>query len=406
MEIEYEYKAIDGNGNLVTGFKKATDEISLGKNLLQEKLKLISVEPVAKLSGRSLIKKFDIFGRISEHDKIIMYRNLASMLEAGLPLTRALSVMHRQTKNNFFRKILSELGENVKKGASLSDSLNKFPKIFNTLMISMVKSGEESGNLVGALQVTAEQMEKTYLLKKKIQGAMVYPGFIIAAIFIIGFFMMIYVVPVLTNTFKELEIELPMTTQVIIGISDFLQNNFVAFLIFILFFITFVIWFFKTATGKKLLDFVVIKTPGISTLAKEINSARATRTLSSLLSSGVSFMRSLDITKDVIQNSYYKEVLDKAMKNTEEGLPISKVFAENQELFPTFVSEMMQVGEETGEFGQMLVQVANFYENEIDQKMKSISTIIEPALMIIVGAAVGFFALSMISPIYNLAGTI
>jgi type IV pilus assembly protein PilC len=182
MEIEYEYKAINGNGSLVTGFKKATDEISLGKVLLREKLKLISVEPVAKFSGRSLIKKIDNFGRISEHDKITMYRNLASMLEAGLPLIRAISVMHRQTKNNFFRNILSELGENVKKGASLSDSLNKFPKIFNTLMISMVKSGEESGNLVGALQVTAEQMEKTYLLKKKIQGAMVYPGFIIAAI--------------------------------------------------------------------------------------------------------------------------------------------------------------------------------------------------------------------------------
>jgi type II secretory pathway component PulF len=155
--------------------------------------------------------------------------------------------------------------------------------------------------------------------------------------------MMIYVVPVLTNTFKELEIGLPITTQIIIGVSDFLQNNFIAFLVFILFFAAFITWFFKTATGKKLLDFVVIKTPGISTLAKEINSARAMRTLSSLLSSGVSFMRSLDITKDVIQNSYYKEVLDKAMKNTEEGLPISKVFAENQELFPTFVSEMMQV---------------------------------------------------------------
>jgi type IV pilus assembly protein PilC len=406
METEYEYKAIDVNGNLVTGFKKSSDEISLGKDLVQEKLKLISAEPTTKFSGRSFMKKFDNFGRISEHDKIIMYRNLASMLEAGLPLTRALSVMYRQTKNNFFRKVLAEIGENVKKGSSLSDSLQKFPKVFNTLMTSMVRAGEESGNLVGALRVTSEQMEKTYLLKKKVQGAMVYPSFIIAAILIIGFFMMIYVVPVLTSTFRELEIELPVTTKIIIGISDFLQNNFIITSIFILILVTFIIWFLKTTTGKKLLDFVVIKLPGISTLVKEINSARATRTLSSLLASGVSFMRSLEITKDVIQNSYYKKVFDDAMKNTEEGSPISKVFAENQELFPAFVSEMMQVGEETGEFGQMLVQVANFYETEVDQKMKSISTIVEPALMIIVGAAVGFFALSMISPIYNLAQTI
>ncbi len=406
MEIEYEYKAIDANGNLVTGFKIAADEISLGKDLLQDKLKLISADQASKFSSRLIMNKLNALGRISEHEKIVMYRNLSSMLEAGLPLTRALSVMYRQTKSNIFRKILGEITENVKKGLSLSDSLGKFPKIFNTLMTSMVKSGEESGNMVQSLRVTADQMEKTYLLKKKVKGAMVYPCFIIFAITVIGFLMMIYVVPVLTSTFTELSIDLPATTQFIINVSTFLQNNSVVTLLSILLVITLMTWFFKTKTGRIMLDWVVIRTPGISPIAKEINSARATRTLASLLSSGVPFMRALEISRDVIQNSYYKEVLEKAMKNIEDGLPISKVFAENQDLFPTFVSEMMAVGEETGELDSMLLQVANFYEEEVDQKMKSISTIVEPVLMIVVGAAVGFFALSMISPIYSLTESI
>ncbi len=406
METEYEYKAIDANGNLVSGTKIATDEIVLKNLLLQEKLKLVSASRVSKFNLNQLVKNFDKFGRISEHDKIIMYRNLGSMLEAGLPLTRALSVMQRETQNNFFKKVLSEIGENVKKGGSLSDSLQKFPKIFNSLMISMVKSGEESGNLVGALRVTAEQMEKTYLLKKKIRGAMVYPSFVVAAILIIGFFMMIYVVPVLTDTFRELEVDLPASTQFLITISDFLKNNVVGVIAVVLILMIIIPWFAKTKIGREAIDSIVIKIPGISQITKEINSARTARTLSSLLASGVPFMRSLEITRDVVQNSYYRNVLTEAMKNTEEGLPISKVFAENQDLFPTFVSEMMSVGEETGDFNQMLAQVAAFYETEVDERMKSISTIVEPALMIVVGVAVGFFALSMIGPIYSLSDSI
>lgn len=406
MGIEFEYKAIDAKGKVVTGLRTANDEVSLNKDLRAEKLVLISAEMSKKWGGRSILRKLESFGTVSEHDKIIMYRNLGAMINAGLPLSRALSVMQRQAKNKKLGKILKDINESVKKGSSLSEALNKFPKVFTSLMVSMVKAGEESGNLVQSLRVTSEQMEKNYLLRKKIQGAMVYPAVIIVAMIIIGIFMLIYVVPTLTSTFAELNIELPASTQFIINTSDFLQNNLGSSGSILLLIIVLLGAFFKTRVGKRSLDWTLLHLPLISGLVKEINSARTTRTLSSLVAAGVPFVRSLEITKEVIQNTYYKEVVAQAEKNIQIGQPISKVFAEHEDLFPTFVSEMMAVGEETGEIGQMMSEVAEFYENEVDQKTKNISTIVEPVLMIVVGIAVGFFAISMISPMYSLVETI
>jgi type IV pilus assembly protein PilC len=270
----------------------------------------------------------------------------------------------------------------------------------------MVQSGEESGNLVEALNVVAEQMEKSYALKKKVKGAMVYPMIIMIAMLIIGVFMLIYIVPTLTKTFVELNVDLPASTQFIIGLSDFIKNNALVSLVIILISAVLLYLFGKSSVGKRFLDTLILHIPMISEMAKEVNSARTTRTLSSLLAAGVPFIRALQIVKDVVQNSYYKEVLTKAEKNIQIGLPISKVFGENAHLYPIFVAEMMSVGEETGELAPMLVKVASFYESEVEQKTKNLSTIVEPFLMVIVGAIVGFFAISMISPMYSLVDSI
>ncbi|HMP67375.1 MAG TPA: type II secretion system F family protein [Candidatus Paceibacterota bacterium] len=402
MTIEFHYKAINKNGELIEGKKIAENELALNKDLRSEQMNLIFAEPASKFGIKNISNYFKSFGTVSEHDKIIMYRNLGAMIKAGLSLTRALSVMHRQAKNKKLKSVLQTVNDKVKKGSSLSDALATFPKIFTSLMISMVRAGEESGNLVQSLRVTAEQMEKNYLLKKKVRGAMVYPAVIIFAMILIGFFMLIYVVPTLTSTFAELNIELPASTRFIIGLSDFLQNNFALVLILIVIFIFTFSYLLKTKNGKKYFHLFLIKSPLISPLVREINSARTTRTLASLLGAGVPFVRSLEITKEVVQNIYYKRVIEKAEKNIQVGLPISSVFAENDDLFPAFVSEMMAVGEETGEMGGMLLEVADFYESEVDQKTKNISTIVEPVLMVIVGIVVGFFALSMIGPMYSL----
>jgi type IV pilus assembly protein PilC len=401
-EVEFEYKAINSNGEVKSGIKLASDEFSLKKALKAEGLSLLHAELINKNNPKFLISKILKIGRISMHDKIVFIRNLGTMTGAGLSLSRSIMIIERQTSNKKFKKIIYEINESVKKGSSLSDALKKYKEVFSTLVISMVQSGEESGNLTESLAVVSDQMEKQYTLNKKIQGAMVYPGVILSAMIIIGIFMLLYIVPTLTKTFTELSIELPASTQFIINLSDFIKNNAIISLIMVLFSGVLIYLFEKSSVGKRFMDKVLLHIPTISEMVKEINSARTTRTLASLLSAGVPFVRAIQIVKEVVQNSYYKEVLTKAEKNVQIGLPISKVFAENIHLYPIFVAEMIAVGEETGELSGMLLKVATFYESEVEQKTKNLSTIIEPFLMIIVGAIVGFFAISMISPMYSL----
>jgi len=406
MEIQFEYKAINKNGEVKGGLKNATDEFALRRDLKSENLSLIHAEPVNKKNPKFIISKILRIGRVSIHEKIIFSRNLATMLDAGLALSRSLTIIEKQTTNPKFKRVVYELNEKIKKGSSLSEALKNYPEVFSTLMISMVSSGEESGNLVDSLNVVSDQMEKQYTLNKKIQGAMVYPGVILTVMGLIGIFMLLYIVPTLTKTFTELSIELPASTQFIIHLSDFIKNNAITSLgiIFVMVVLFYLIG--KSTSGKRFFDTILLHFPMISEMVKEINSARTARTLASLITSGVPFVRALQIVKDVVQNSYYKEVIAKAEKNIQIGLPISKVFGENTDLYPIFVAEMIAVGEETGELGPMLLKVAAFYEEEVDQKTKNLSTIVEPLMMVIVGAIVGFFAISMISPMYSLVDKI
>jgi type IV pilus assembly protein PilC len=406
MEIDFHYKAIDSKGDLVSGTKTSQDESTLKTELKSENLNLIHAEPISKFSFNSFFKNLKNVGTVNTEQRIVLYRNLGSMLEAGLSLVRALSVLERQTKNQKLKKVLREIIEKVKKGSQLSTSMLDYKSVFSPLVISMVQSGEESGNLVQALNVVSDQLDKQHTLNKKIKGAMIYPGVIISAMIFIGIFMLIYVVPTLTKTFKDLNVDLPASTMFIINFSDFVKNN---ILLAGIIFVVFVVGIYsasRTRIGKKGIAWFFLHLPVISGIVKEINSARTTRTLASLLNSGVSFVRALQITQDVVQNIYYKEIISEAEKNIQLGLPMSKVFNNAEKFYPPFVGEMMAVGEETGNIGPMLLKVAIFYENEVDQKTKNMSTIIEPILMIVVGIAIGFFAVSMISPMYSLVDSI
>lgn len=404
--IEFEYRAINPVGKVVEGIKKAENEFDLQKDLKEENLNLIHAEPFSKTSLKSLWHRMQQMGSIKVHEKIILYRNLAAMIDAGLALSRALEIIQRQSKNPKFKQILGEINLKIKKGKALSEALQEYPNYFTKLSISMIQSGEESGNIVNALSVMADQMEKQYLLIKKVKGALIYPGVIVVAMTIIGIFMLIYVVPTLTKTFEEVGVELPATTRAIISFSDFVQNNLILAILLLLICVFAVYFGSKTKGGKKMIDLFFINMPLVAPLVKQINSARTSRILASLLKAGVPYIRSLQITKEVMQNHFYQKVLEQAEKNVEIGLPISSIFAKNEKLYPIFVGEMMAVGEETGELSQMLLKVAEYYENEVDQQTKNLSTVVEPVLMIVVGIAVGFFAISMISPMYTLVENI
>ena len=267
----------------------------------------------------------------------------------------------------------------------------------------MVRAGEESGNLSLALQSVSLQMEKTYQLNKKIRGALMYPAVIFSLMVVIGVLMMVYMVPTLTATFVGLGIKLPLSTRIVIAVSDFLKDYFLFVVLGFVFAVVALIAFLRTLSGQRIFDTILLKLPVISEIVKEVNSARTARTLASLVSSGVDIVVAIGVTRDVIQNSYYKEVLDEVGAVIQKGESMSLVFSKHEKLYPLFVGEMVSVGEETGTIGEMLSAVATFYEDEVDQKPKDMSSIVEPVLMIIIGAAVGLFAISMLGPTYSLA---
>jgi type IV pilus assembly protein PilC len=219
---------------------------------------------------------------------------------------------------------------------------------------------------------------------------------------LIGVIMLIYVVPTLVSTFQELGVELPLSTRIIIGISDFLSKNTISFFVILLVLATGIVWFFRSPQGKRIFAAVFLRLPIFSDLVKKINSARTTRTLSSLISAGVDVLEALTITKDVIQNEKFKNVLGKAKEDIQKGEPISESFKRASGLYPVLVGEMMAVGEETGKISEMLLRIAVFYEDEVAETTKDMSTIIEPVLMVLIGGAVGFFAISMIKPMYSM----
>ncbi len=401
----FKYKIKEEGGVVVEAFIDAEDKYSLADNLKKQGKNVIFIEE--QKSTREFMKSLNrLIVKVKLQDKIVFTKNLSAMTEAGLALSRSLNILERQTKNVTFKDIISSLSAEINKGGNFSDGLSKFPKVFSSLFVSMVRAGEESGNLSGSLKIVGDQLEKSYILRKKIKGAMMYPMIVVGAMVLIGILMLMYVVPTLTDTFKELNVELPASTQFVIFISDFLAENPLLAFGIILFSIFGFIFSFKTKVGKRASEFIILRIPIIGKIAKQANSARTARTLSSLLSSGVDMVGAISITHDVVQNSYYKEVLKSAEASIQKGTPLSESFKKREDLYPILVGEMIEVGEETGKLSEMLLQVAIFYENEVDTATKNISTIIEPFLMVIIGIVVGFFALSMITPMYSLSDAI
>jgi type IV pilus assembly protein PilC len=402
----FKYKAVNREGETYEETVEAADRFAVYKKIKESGGSVVFANEIKSKSFLSLTHINSFLGKIKMHEIIIFAHNLSSMIQAGLSVTRALSVMEKQTKNKKLKEVLLGLIDDISKGKSLSESMRSRPKVFSQIFVSMVKAGEESGNLAGSLQVVGIQMDKSYNLTKKIRGALMYPAVIFSLMIIIAILMLVYMVPTLSSTFIGLGVKLPASTQAIISVSDFLRNHYlITFLTFVFVVISSII-FHRSKTGKRFFDFISIHFPIFGTIVKEINSARTARTLSSLLSSGVDIVVAIGVTQDVLQNSYYKDVLTRAQGNIEKGEPMSLVFIENEKLFPIFVGEMMSVGEETGKMSEMLMGVATFYEDEVDQKTKDMSTLIEPFLMVMMGVAVGFFAIAMIAPTYSLVDAI
>ncbi len=402
----FTFKAKKNTGEIYTSVRDAADRYEMYKMVRDTGDELISYKEYNSGSFSRFFSRLPFSFGVKTHDKIIFARSLGSMLEAGLSVSHALTVLGRQAKNRTMKKVISDLNDSISKGIMLSQSLAEHTKVFSPLFISMVKSGEQSGTLTQSLKSITSQMESTYALQRRVRGAMIYPMIILLTMVLIAILMLTYIVPTLMKTFSELKLDLPVSTKIVLGASNLILNHgLVVLLTLIVAGILAYLWS-QHDQGKRYIHFVILKIPIIGEIIKEVNSARTARTLSSLMGSGVDIVEAIHITSDVLQNVHYKKILDTVGETIKKGEPISKVFAENPKFYPIFLSEMIVVGEETGKIGEMLLNVATFYEEDVAEKTKDMSTVVEPFLMVVIGAAVGFFALAMISPMYSLVNVI
>jgi type IV pilus assembly protein PilC len=401
----FTYSGEDNEGNKVTNTIEADDRFKVYAAARSNGHTVSSIEESSKFDIKQYLDLERInylLSRVKDDELVMVTRNLGSMITAGLTVSRSLSVIQRQSSNPRLKGVINKIIESINKGDSFHETLRKFPEVFDDLYVAMIKAGEESGSLAESLKTLSIQMEKSTTLKKKIKGAMVYPGIVITIMVIIGVLMMIYVMPQITGTFKGMDKELPATTAFLIWASDFMVEYTIFVIGGMIGGVAGFVYLLKTKWGKITTSWIIPKLPVIGNMAKEANSARTARTLSSLLNSGVDVINAILITEEVVQNVFYKEILREAAKRVEKGTSLSEVFIERKDLYPILVGEMILVGEETGQIAGMLKELAIFYEKEVERKTKDLSTIIEPLLMVVIGAGVGFFALALIAPIYSL----
>ena len=402
----YSYIAKTLKGRTETGIMEAKSEHELANILRQEGCILIKTN----LEEKGLKKGFSIsipfINWIPLSEKIMFTRNLRVMVSAGVSLPRALNILAVQSKNKKFKNAISKIKEEIIQGKSFSETLEKYPDIFSELFHSMMKVGEETGTTEDVLKVLTSQMEKEYQIRAKIKGAMIYPAVIVLAMLVIGIVMLIMVVPKLASVFSELNVELPLTTRMVIYIGNFLAKFWYTVPFMILVVVVLLRLLPKTKSGKLVFDTLVLKLPIISPIIKKIYSAHTVRTLSSLIIAGVPIVRSLEIVSNSLENLYYKKAITQAVKQVRKGGKLAEALKGREDIYPNLVFQMLEVGEETGETADILKKLAEFYEEEVGNATKNLSAVIEPVLMLIIGAVVGFFAISMIQPIYSIMGTL
>jgi type IV pilus assembly protein PilC len=405
----YFYKAKNLEGEEETGILNAKNSSELAKVLRKKKYFLTYIKENKEEKEKTFSFNLDFLDRffsIPLTERLFFTKNLRVMIKTGVPLPRSFKILSVQAKNSKFKRALKIISEKISKGKSLSESLGFFPEIFSDLYRETLKIGEETGGLEESLKILDNQMQREHDLKSKIKTAMAYPMIVLIMTLLIGAFMMIFAVPNLKVAFEELNVQLPLSTKIFLSSADFLIKNWLGFALTIFILILILIAYFRTEKGKKLKSGLLLKAPVISKIVKETNSSLSLRILSSLLKAGVPIVRSLEITSGALSNFYFKESLINASKIVEKGGKISESLKSYKNLYSPMVLEMMEIGEETGETSEILEGLANFYEEEATGSLDRLSSIIEPVLILVIGGVVGFFAISMLQPIFNITNSL
>ncbi len=398
--MKYKYKARNQAGAVQEGVVEASSVSNASALLQRHNLIVVVLEPI-KESG-VVMSFFRLWEGVSGKEFVIFSRQLAVTVEAKVPILAALKGIIEQTENPYFARVLSSVLADVDEGQSLSDSLRKHPEVFSDIYVNMIQAGEVSGNLQQALESLADNIEKNYALSQKIKGVLYYPAFILSAFFLVGFLMITFVIPKLTEMLKETNAVLPITTRMLISTGDFMQHYWWAVIIVITAAIVGVVYYIRSDDGKKEFDVIKLKIPLVGRVLKFVYLSRFADSLSTLVRSGIPIVSALLITSRVVGNSVFENYITEAAEKVKTGGSMSEVFSKKKD-FPAIMTQMIKVGEDTGKLDSTLDIMAKFFSREADQIVSNLSAIIEPVLIVVLGVGVGTLVFSIIIPIYNIA---
>jgi len=396
------YKARDKQNKLKTGTIEASNKQQVFE--LLKKYNLLGVS-IAEKGEKSFLSKFSgLFSKVSLKSKVVFSRQLATMITSGLSIIQSLRILQEQekTKNKKLWEILKSVTNDVESGITFSEALSKFPNVFSSIYVNLVKSGEVSGKLDEVLERLADQMEKDYDLRGKIKGAMTYPVFVVSVMVLVGGVVVMFVMPQLKTLFEESGSKLPFLTKLLLSTSDWARKFWWVIVLGSVGFVALIRYYLKSKKGRWVWDGFKLKIPIIGTLAKNIYMVRFARTLGTLISSGLSILDSLAIVSDVVGNVRYKDAINKISNQVENGISLS-VPLEHSNLFPSMVSNMVEVGEKTGNVDKVLFKLSEFFDKEVNNAVVTLSTLLEPILLVIMGVGVGVFVGTILLPIYKLA---
>ncbi len=404
--MKFEYQARTPKGEIQSGTVETSSYEAAVDILQRHKLIVTNLRSVEE--SRGFIGKVEIplfIKRVSLRDVSVFSRQLATLFSSEVPLVESLRTMGNQVDNPRFKEKILKISDDVDSGTAFSKALSKYPEIFSTLYISMIRAGEVSGKLSETLEYLANHYEREYDLMGKIKGAMYYPAFIFVSLIVVMILMLVFVIPSLTKVLEESGQNLPMSTRVIVSVTNFLRlRGWILLILLSIGFVFFLRWK-KGKKGKKIWDRYMLMVPVFGKIFREISLSRFSGNLSTLIRGGLPISRAMEVTAEVVGNDTYKDIILEAEEGIRRGEFMSATFKMRKEV-PPLVTQMILVGEKTGKLSFVLENLAKFYQKEVDRMTENLVSLVEPLMIIVLGLAVGFVVVGIIMPIYQLAGSV
>jgi len=398
----FKYKVENLNGKLISDTLSASSKKEAESFLLDRKYKVLYIAE-EKESKQQL--NFSFSKGFSLREKIALCKYISLLINAGLPLGEAFDMLIAESKNPVVKKILQEVSLSLSQGQSLLSCFGKYPEHFDEVFLAMVKTGETSGTLAKSFDYLGKQYKQEDFLKQKVTSALIYPFVIVGLMFGIGILMFTFVLPRMAKAFLKLDVDLPLPTKIMLETSLFFEKNMILLFLILGGIIVSGIIFMKSKVGIKVVNNIVLKIPVVSMVFLEYNLARFTQSLSALLQSGVPIIESLEIATKSLSSNKREQIAKSFKEKIGQGLPLATVFTE-EKIFPPLMNQMISIGERTGNLDKILVDLSDFYQEEVENSLKNLVALLEPVLMIIIGIAVGIMVLAIISPMYSLIGKI